>query len=435
MQPAPEGLTGPLRRVRVFRGWWIVLSGYLTQVASGGASGWVFGVLILPMQAELGWSRSTIVGVLTLEKLVGGVYGVWLGPRLDRYGARMIMAGSAAFGGTCLMLISQVQTPWQSYVLWALMGLVSPGLLTMGPIVAISNWFVRKRGQAIMFSTLSAATSGLLLAPAMAAVADALSWRDAWLLMGALMWLTVPISLVTIRHRPEDVGLTPDGDPVPEAPVSTRPAFVESEADSYWTVPRALRSRSFWLLSLGFMLTSLPASSIYIHMSSFVQSRGFSVEEGAGAVSVYGIGVLAGRFIWGFAVIKAGLHRTLVTYAFLYGLSIIVFTLPHDLFAIYATIGLLGVAIAGAQQLRAQVFPDYFGRRIVGTLLGFASVINTVTTASAPLIVAMAYDHSGKYTPTFVVWGICCMVAGAGFYFSRPKRRAEALVPTSSASV
>jgi sugar phosphate permease len=252
--------------------------------------------------------------------------------------------------------------------------------------------------------------------------------------MGALMWLTVPFSLIAVRHRPEDVGLTPDGDPISETRTNARAAFVETEADAYWTVPLALRSRSFWLLSLGFMLTSLPASSIYIHMSSFVQSRGFSVEEGAGAVSVYGIGVLAGRFIWGFTVIKAGLHRTLVSYAFLYGLSIIVFTLPHELFAIYATIVLLGVSIAGAQQLRAQVFPDYFGRRIVGTLLGYATVINTFTSASAPLIVAMAYDQTGRYTPTFVVWGICCLVAGAGFYFSRPKRRAGALVATTSAS-
>ena len=87
MAPGPlQRVLDPPGRVRVFRGWWIVFTGYLTQVASGGASGWVFGVLILPMQDELGWSRSTIVGVLTLEKLVGGVYGVWLGPRLDKYG-------------------------------------------------------------------------------------------------------------------------------------------------------------------------------------------------------------------------------------------------------------------------------------------------------------------------------------------------------------
>jgi sugar phosphate permease len=271
----------------------------------------------------------------------------------------------------------------------------------------------------------------------MAAVADAMSWRTAWLLMALFMWATIPFSYLAIRHRPEDVGLVPDGSAPPDAgeAEAQRRAFVENEVDAFWTVPMALRSRSFWLLSLGFMLTQLPASSIYIHMSSFVQSRGYSVEEGAAAVSVYGLGVLAGRFIWGFAVARAGLHRTLVSYGFLYGLSIFLFTLPHTLFAIYVTTVLLGIAIAGAQQLRAQAFPDYFGRRIVGTLLGYATVISTITSASAPLIVAIAYDQTGSFVPTFLVWGFCCLIAGAGFMFSQPKRPASVLAPTASASV
>lgn len=42
-------------RIRgVYRGWWIVLISYYTQLITAGAGGWVFGVLILPMQQELG---------------------------------------------------------------------------------------------------------------------------------------------------------------------------------------------------------------------------------------------------------------------------------------------------------------------------------------------------------------------------------------------
>ena len=48
----------------------------------------------------------------------------------------------------------------------------------------------------------------------------------------------------------------------------------------------ALHSRSFWLVAVGFMLTSFPGSSIFIHMSSFVQSKGFSLSEGALAVEL-----------------------------------------------------------------------------------------------------------------------------------------------------
>src|SRR6266550_2073628 len=92
-----SGTMTPLRLPHLYRGWWIVFTGYLAQLLNGGASGWVFGVLILPMQHDLDWSRSSIVGVLTLQRLVDGAFGIWLGPQLDKHGARLVMTVCALF--------------------------------------------------------------------------------------------------------------------------------------------------------------------------------------------------------------------------------------------------------------------------------------------------------------------------------------------------
>ena len=271
-----------LRPAGIFRGWLIVGVGYLTQLSTAGASGWVFGVLILPMQDELGWSRSTLVGVLTVERLVTGAFGIWLGPRLDKHGARLVMTVSAIVAGSCLIGMALIQSPWQAYLLYGVLGLTTPGLSTLGPVVSISNWFIRKRSQAIMFYTFGSATAGLVLAPAMAAVADAMSWRTAWLLMGLMLWAVAPLAWATIRQRPEDVGQRPDGEDAPSLPAGASISPVrDDEPEQYWTVGLALRSPAFWLLAGGFMLTALPASSIFIHMSAFVQSKGFSHEAGA----------------------------------------------------------------------------------------------------------------------------------------------------------
>ena len=425
-----------IRGFQLYRGWWIVLTGYLTQLAATGASGWVFGVLILPMQDDTGWSRSTIVGVLTLHRLLGGAVGVWLGPVIDRHGAQVAITISAAVAGTSLIALAAIQAPWQSYVLWAVFGCTIPGLVTVGPIAAISNWFIAKRAQAIMFFTFGSATAGLVLAPAMAAVADQVSWRAAWVLMGIMLWAIVPLGWVAIRHRPEDLGLHADGD-VPAPPTKSKRAGESSEGEQpedYWTVNLALRSKSFWLLTLGFMLTTIPASSIFIHMSAFAQSRGHSAEAGAAAVSVYGLGALLGRFVWGYGVAKAGLHRALVAWGFMYGISILLYTLPTSLTAIYGTSILLGVAIAGNQQLRAQTFPEYFGRKIVGSLLGYSSVIATIASAGAPLAAAIAFDQTGSYVATFVLFGLCCLLAALGFLFSAPKRASRRTAASLSPS-
>jgi MFS family permease len=199
---------------------------------------------------------------------------------------------------------------------------------------------------------------------------------------------------------------------------------MSANPEAEWTVTDALRSRSFWLLTAGFTLTMLPASSIFIHMSSYIQSRGFSLEEGAAGVSIYGFGAVFGRFVWGLAIGRAGLHRAMVVWALAYGTSIVIYALTPTLVAIYAATILLGVAVAGSLQFRAQVFPDYFGRGIVGTLVGYSSAIATLAGAAAPLIVALAFDLSGSYSGIFIVWGVCCLAASLGFLFSRPVRAA-----------
>ena len=55
----------------------------------------------------------------------------------------------------------------------------------------------------------------------------------------------------------------------------------------------------------------------------FLLLKGFSSGAGAAAVSFYGAGVLAGRFVWGIIASRLSVHRALVLYGFGYGVSII----------------------------------------------------------------------------------------------------------------
>ncbi len=417
------------KRGPIFRGWWIVLTAFLAQFASTGASGWVFGILLIPMEDDLGGSRSAIVGVLLVARLTGGIAGALVGRYIDKHGTRLLTTVSALLAGVSLIGLSLIQHTWQTYVLWAIFGLTFPGMSTVAPVAAISSWFVRHRTRAIVTYTFGGATAGLVLAPTMAIVADEFSWRAVWLVMGIMHLVITPLAWAVIRRRPEDVGLTPDG--IDEGrPAATASLSPESETGD-WTVSEALRSRAFWLLTAGFTLTMLPASSIFIHMTSYVQSKGYSIESGAAAVSIYGFAAVAGRFVWGSIVGRTGLQKTLVAWALLYGISIVAYALPTSLTAIYGATIFLGIAVAGSLQFRAQAYPDYFGRSIVGTLVGYSSAIGTLAAAVAPLMVASVFDLSGSYVGIFIVFGVCCIAASVGFVFSTP-RKAPSLITTSS---
>jgi len=126
----------------VYRGWWIVATGFLAQMPTVGATGWVFGVLILPMQHDLGWSRTEVVGVVTLARLLSGFFAMKLGPLVDQHGARLLMIGSSVLAAASMAGTALIQNPAEYYACWVLFGLSIPGLSTLGPAVAISNWFV-----------------------------------------------------------------------------------------------------------------------------------------------------------------------------------------------------------------------------------------------------------------------------------------------------
>ena len=428
--PHPASLRQKFQSTVAYRGWWVVACCYCAQLVAG-ASGWVFGVLTQPMGQDLGWSRSTIMGAITVSSLVGGLLAARIGPFVDRHGPRALMTGSLLVAGAALALLSQVESVWGYYLLWAVFGLATPGFGLLGPVVVIANWFIRRRALAFMLYTFGSATAGIVLAPAMAAVASGWGWRSAWLVMGILTCLVAPLSWLTIRRRPEDLGLRPDGLEEPAASAAGTGSSNAAPAEAGWTVREALHTRAYWLLTVGFTLQALPSMSIFLHLAPYVASKGFGYETGASVVSVYGMGVLFGRPVWGSLVTRLGIYRTLVIYTAVYGGIVVAFLLPSSLPPIYLVAVALGIAIAGGQQLQAQVFPDYFGRDIVGALSGYSGLLYTVARAVGPLYAAFVFDVTDSYVIAFASFAAASLLASVAFFFAPPPRRP---VPAAAAA-
>lgn len=420
---------------RIYRGWWIVFTGYMALTISGGATSFVFSVLVKPMQEDLGWSRATIVGILTMGGIVSGLLAAPIGPLVDRHGSRALMTGAAIMGGLCFLSVSRITEVWQYYLLLGVLEpLTRPALDTVGPRAAIANWFVRKRAVAFAFFTMGRATAGLFLVPPIAFLVEQTSWRSSWVVMGLLQLLVLaPLCWVTQRRRPEDEGLLPDGDIPAAAPRSGASPGVRPGPgpvdDPRWTVGQALRTRTFWLLNLGILLVNFPGASIYIHMSSYFQDKGMAAPAAAGALSVYALGALLGRGVWTAIIYRLGLHRSLVVFAFIYGTGILAFALVDGAWALVAAALALGISIGGSAQLQAQVWPDYFGRGIVGALSGYGAMMVIPAQAGGPLLAAFMFDITQSYALIFVAYGALCYLAGLCFSASaRPSPPAAATV-------
>lgn len=93
---------------------------------------------------------------------------------------------------------------------------ISVGIVCAGPLVlntAISNWFIRRRGKAIAVSLMGVSLGGVVLSPVGTYLIGAFGWRVSWVVLGIAAWvLVIPTAALTMKRRPEDVGLLPDGD-------------------------------------------------------------------------------------------------------------------------------------------------------------------------------------------------------------------------------
>lgn len=87
--------------VSAWRTWWrVILLGLLT-VGAYGIVVYSFGVIISPVHEQTGWSVGFLSAAFTITSLIGGVASLGGGWLLDRVGARPVLLGSLATGGSC----------------------------------------------------------------------------------------------------------------------------------------------------------------------------------------------------------------------------------------------------------------------------------------------------------------------------------------------
>lgn len=80
-----------LKKNTLFWGWWIVLVSFIANFMIFGARH-AFGVFVLPISEELGWSRGQISSVFTVMMIVHGLGSIPFGRWTDKYSPHLTMS-------------------------------------------------------------------------------------------------------------------------------------------------------------------------------------------------------------------------------------------------------------------------------------------------------------------------------------------------------
>ena len=394
------------KRPRVFYGWWVVAAALLLSIFQGGVLFYGFTLIITPLRDETGWSVTQVTAVFPIFGVIAAVIAPALGFGFDRIGPRPLLTMGLLLMGAGLVLMGQAKSLPMFYVAFIVANIGSTSIW-MATAPAVANWFVRMRGRALGVYTLGFGLAGIM-SPLLFQLIETVGWRDALLIVGIVTWALLPVSVWVIRRRPEDVGQWPDG---ADGPPATNDDGGSGEINV--SAGKALRTRTFWLLSIGSMMVFLTISALQVHWSPLLQSVGFSERFAANLLFVLPLSTVVGRIGFGFLVDIWDKRRMAAVAFVLQGIAVFVLTQVEAdrWWLLPAFFVFWGLGFGGTVVTRPALQAEMFGRFSFGAINGILFMTGEAGFALAPHIASLGFESMGSYTPVFLVFGVLSVIA------------------------
>lgn len=423
---AESSEVAPAKRRGIFYGWWIVLGGGLGMSFSAGINFHGFGNFIIPLSTEFGWNRTVISAAFSMARLEAGLFGPVEGWLVDRLGPRrLILIGIPlmALGYVLLSRINSLLTFLVVYVLFISLG-NSVGMST--PMTtAVANWFNKKRGLAfgIMWSGVGL---GGLFVPALGWLVARYGWRDAALFVGIFIFIAgTPIAAV-MRHRPEPYGYLPDGElPQQRDGDSEQARMPQPDFSQDFTAREALKTSSFWYLSLSIAARSLVSGGVGLHLVPFFIGLDTSPVYAAALAGSVGVMSIPGRL--GLSVLGDYVNKRYVMAASLVmmAIAIIMMALADSVASVIPALIVYSAAQGGISVIPQSLIAEYFGRRSYATIQGFRSSIQMVGIIIGPIVSGYVFDTTGSYTNAFLGFSGAIVVSVVLILLARPPQKRQ----------
>ena len=416
-----------MRRLPFFYGWVIVAVTFVTM-GIGVNARTAFSLLFAPIIDEFGWDRGTTAGAFSFGFIVSALLSPVMGRLMDKTGPRTVMELGTVLMASGLLLAPLTTQPWHLFVsIGVLVGAGSICLGYSGQSLFLPNWFVTRRGLAIGIAFAGVGVGSVTLLPWVQATIDRAGWRAASWGIGLLVLIVMaPLNLL-LRKRPEDLGLKPDGESVSAATAAAAPSNVVDPAWAAidWTLKRALRTRQFWWLALGYFGALYIWYAVQVHQTKYLVEIGFSSTAAAwalGLVSSFGI---PGQIVLGHLSDRIG--REWIWAIACLGFAIcfaILMLLQHEpsIVLVYLMVVAQGFLGYGLTSIMGAVVVEIFQGKSFGTIFGTIMTVALAGGAAGPWVTGVLHDRLGDYNAAFALGIVISFVSAIAIWIAAPRK-------------
>lgn len=383
----------------------------------------VIGLLKPTLQAQLGWTEEGYSNIVVAFQLAYGSSLLFIGKLIDRIGTRKGFSLAVLFWSISAMAHAGATSVLQFAVARFSLGVGEAGSFPAS-IKAVAEWFPKKE-RALATGIFNSGTNvGAIVSPLVVPwLTLRFGWRMAFIATGALGLLWI-IAWLSLYRRPEESSLVS----------ASELALIQSdpETGTVTAVPwrTMLRLRQAWAVGLGKFFTD-PIWFVYLFWMPDFLSRNLKLDLKGMALPLFviysgaSVGSIAGGWLSSWLIERGWTVNASRKTAMLgCALAVTPIMLAARTTDAWMAVGLVALAAGAHQGWSANIYTlasDMFPRGAVASVVGFGTLLGTISGMFISKMVGYILQTTGSYVPVFVLAGTAYLIA-LGFV--------QALAPT-----
>ena len=384
--------------LRISPGWAAVTVVFLSMSIAIGGGQYAFGVFVEPLETQFGWTRTQINGSLSFSA-VGGLIAPFVGRLMDKHGSRPVVTISLIMMAVSFLLRPFMTELWHLYALSTLQFAGFPGGAMLPGARLVGIWFPRTRGRMMGITATGANFGGITMPTLMGLLVGVLSWEWGYVVLGFIGLSIAIAGLLVINETPIEKRSSEQSQGLANSGEKDKP---DPQDIPGTTVRDAVRSRSFYALSIGMLAATFTYHAILTQIVPHLQNVGLSLNTAAIFLSLVAVFGLVGKIIFGYLTERFLSKNVLALSLVLQSLGLLVLITLADTPFLWVVLPVYGTALGGMGAVFPLLIQDSFGLKYFGTIFGLVNMATIGSSLVGPLMVGLVFDATGSYDLAFI---------------------------------
>ena len=247
--------------------WWHLVFG-LVAMMSISSSQYAWALFVKPLQASLGSSLAAVQ--VTFSILI--VLQTWLSPLqgflIQKFGPRLLISAGAILTGGSWVVAASVHDLTGLYLSYGVMGGLGTGIIYVGVVGLMVQWFPDKRGLATGLVAAGYGFGAIMTTFPIATMIKSSGYANALTVFGIILGLAGLLVAQGLRRPPKPSGIPG------QAAISSSKAV--SQTTRNFTSVEMLKTPVFWLLFAMMTMMSTGGLMVISQMGAFAKDFGVS---------------------------------------------------------------------------------------------------------------------------------------------------------------